>query len=146
MHRLPEHHQGRPAGGARDAGMNSIGRSLKRLEDRPLLTGRGCFAADFRADRQLFRRVVRSPIAFGRLLSVEVEKARALPGVVAVWTDLDIADLPPIDFRMTRIEGLEPYRQRVLARDYVRYVGDPVAVVFADDPYLAEDASHLVFS
>ncbi|MGC2784133.1 MAG: xanthine dehydrogenase family protein molybdopterin-binding subunit [Roseiarcus sp.] len=125
--------------------MNSIGRSLKRLEDRPLLTGRGCFAADFRADRQLFMRVVRSPIAFGRLLSVEVEKARALPGVVAVWTDLDIADLPPIDFRMTRIQGLEPYRQRVLARDYVRYVGDPVAVVFADDPYLAEDAADLVF-
>ncbi len=125
--------------------MSSIGRSLKRLEDRPLLMGRGCFAADFRAESQLSMRVVRSPVAFGRLLSVEVEEARALPGVAAVWTDADIADLPPIDFRMTRIQGLEPYRQRVLARDYVRYVGDPVAVVFAEDAYLAEDAADLVF-
>ncbi len=125
--------------------MTSIGRSLKRLEDRPLLMGRGCFAADFRAESQLSMRVVRSPIAFGRLLSVDAEEARALPGVAAVWTDADIADLPPIDFRMTRIQGLEPYRQRVLARDYVRYVGDPVAVVFAEDAYLAEDVADLVF-
>ena len=73
-----------------------------------------------------------------------MEAARGMPGVVAVWTAEDIADLPPIGFRMTRIQGLEPYRQP-LARDYVRYVGDPVAVVFAADPYLAEDTADLVF-
>ena len=66
------------------------------------------------------------------------------PGVVAVWTAADVADIPPIDFRLTRIEGLEPYRQPILATGRVRYVGEPVAVVFATDPYAAEDAADLV--
>jgi EmrB/QacA subfamily drug resistance transporter len=52
----------------------------------------------------------------------------ARPGVVAVWTSADVADIPPIDFRLTRIEGLDPYRQPILATDRVRYVGEPVAV------------------
>ena len=125
--------------------MSPIGRSLKRIEDRPLLLGQGQFAADYRFEGQLVMRVVRSPIAFGRILSVDAEEARAMPGVVAVWTAADISDIPPIDFRMTRIEGLEPYRQPVLARDYVRYVGEPVAVVFAEDVYQAEDAADQVF-
>jgi carbon-monoxide dehydrogenase large subunit/6-hydroxypseudooxynicotine dehydrogenase subunit gamma len=65
-------------------------------------------------------------------------------GVIAVWTAADVADVPPIDFRLGRIEELEPYRQPVLASDRVRYVGEPVAVIFATDPYLAEDAAELV--
>lgn len=125
--------------------MRAIGRSLKRLEDRPLLTGKGRFAADFRAQAELHMRVVRSPVAFGRILAIETADAAALPGVAAVWTYEDVADIPPIDFRMTRIEGLPPYRQTVLAQGYVRYVGDPVAVVFADSAYVAEDAADLVF-
>lgn len=122
-----------------------IGQSTLRLEDRALLRGEGRFAADVSAPDQLHMRVVRAPVAFGRLLGVDAEMAREMEGVVAVWTADDIADLPPIDFRMTRIEGLAPYRQTVLARDYVRYVGEPVAVVFATDPYLAEDAADAVF-
>ena len=125
--------------------MRVIGRSLKRLEDRPLLTGTGRFAADFNRPGQLHMRVVRSPVAHGRLVGIETEDALALDGVVAVWTAADIAELPPIDFRMTRIAGLEPYRQPVLATGLVRYVGEPVAVVFAENPYLAEDAADLVF-
>ena len=123
----------------------SIGRPLKRIEDPVLLTGKGRFTADNSMDGQIVMRVVRSPIAFGRLRSVDVEDASALPGVIAVWTPSDVAELPPIDFRMTRISGLEPYRQHILARDYVRYVGEPVAVVFAVDQYVAEDAADLVF-
>lgn len=125
--------------------MSAIGKSLKRLEDKPLLLGQGRFAADYRFDRQLIMRVVRSPVAFGRILAIETEDARAMPGVVAVWTAADVADIPLIDFRMTRIKGLEPYRQPVLAREYVRYVGEPVAIVFAEDVYQAEDAADLVF-
>jgi len=125
--------------------MSGIGRSPRRLEDRPLLTGQGCFAADFRREGQVHMRVVRSPVAFGRIKGIDAEAAREVPGVLAVWTATDIADLPPIDFRMTGIAGMEPYRQFVLARDYVRYVGDPVAAVFATDPGLAEDAADLVF-
>ena len=66
------------------------------------------------------------------------------PGVAAVWTGADIADLPPIDFRDPAGEALRPYRQPLLAQDRLRYVGEPVAVVFATDAYLAEDAADLV--
>lgn len=125
--------------------MSYIGRSLRRIEDRPLLLGQGSFAADCNAPGQLHMRVVRSPVAFGRILGIETAEAAALEGVVAIWTTVDVAQLPPIDFRQMGLERLAPYRQWVLARDYVRYVGDPVAVVFAVDPYLAEDAADLVF-
>src|SRR5215213_3789928 len=121
-----------------------IGRSVSRLEDPPLLLGRGRFAADISFAHQLHMRVVRSNHAHGKLLSIDTAVARALPGVFAVWTSADIADVPPIDFREGRIEKLESYRQPVLARERVRYVGEPVAAVFADDPYVAEDAAELV--
>lgn len=121
-----------------------IGVSHRRLEDRTLLTGEGRFAADLSAPGQLHMRVVRSPVAFGRLRSIDAREARRLPGVVAVWTYADVEHLPPIQIRLTKIGGLEPYQQTVLARDYVRYVGDPVAVVFAEDAYVAEDAAELV--
>ncbi|MGV7030872.1 xanthine dehydrogenase family protein molybdopterin-binding subunit [Methylobacterium symbioticum] len=123
----------------------SIGRSPKRLEDHPLLTGAGRFAADIAFPGQVTMRVVRSPIAFGRILDIDTRAALDCPGVLAVWTAADLTELPPIDFRMTRVDGLEPYRQPVLARDFVRYVGEPVAVVFAEDAYAAEDAADLVF-
>ena len=86
-------------------------------------------------------RVLRSSHANARLLSIDTSAARATPGVHAVWTAADVADIPPIDFRLSKIAGSDGYRQRVLATDRVRYVGEPVAVVFADDPYLAEDAA-----
>jgi CO/xanthine dehydrogenase Mo-binding subunit len=121
-----------------------VGRSVQRLEDPPLVTGSGLFAADVSFPHQLHMRVVRSAHAHGRIVSIEASAAVVLPGVEAVWTSADVADIPPIDFRLTRIEGLEPYRQTILAKDRVRYVGEPVAVVFASDPYLAEDAADLV--
>ena len=77
-------------------------------------------------------------------MAVDAEAARATAGVLAVWTAEDIAEFGPIDFRDPAAEVLKPYRQYALARDRVRYVGDPVAVVFAENPYLAEDAAALV--
>jgi aerobic carbon-monoxide dehydrogenase large subunit len=124
--------------------MSFIGRSVPRLEDGPLVTGRGRFAADMGFPHMLHMRVVRSGYAHGRIMSIDSSEALALPGVVAVWTSTDVADIPPIDFRLTRIEGLAPYRQPILAQERVRYVGEPVAAVFAADPYVAEDAADLV--
>src|SRR5215216_2780065 len=124
--------------------MSFVGRSVPRLEDGPLVTGRGRFAADIAFPHMLHMRVVRSGHAHGTIKAIDTAAARAAPGVVAVWTFADVADIPPIDFRLTRIEGLGPYRQTVLARARVRYVGEPVAAVFATDPYLAEDAADLV--
>jgi carbon-monoxide dehydrogenase large subunit len=121
-----------------------VGRSVLRLEDRPLVMGQGCFAADVSFAHQLHMRIVRSIHAHGRIVAIDIAKARAAPGVVALWTAADVADIPPIDFRLTRIEGLEPYRQPILAKDHVRYVGEPLAVVFAADSYSAEDAADLI--
>ena len=105
--------------------MALVGRSVRRLEDGPLLTGQGRFAADVNFPGQLHMRVVRSPLAHGRLLAIDASEALALPGVVAVWTAADVAAVPPIDFRQVRVPGLKPYRQSVLASGKVRYVGDP---------------------
>ena len=121
-----------------------IGQSLTRLEDPPLVRGKGRFAADVNFPHQLHMRIVRSPIAHGRLRGIDASGALKLPGVEAVWTAQDIADIGPIDYREGKIEKLEPYRQPVLAQGFVRYVGEPVAAVFARDAYVAEDAADLV--
>ncbi len=121
-----------------------IGQSVTRLEDGPLVRGEGLFAADVNFPRQLSMRVVRSQIAHGRLVSIDTAAARAMPGVVSVWTHADVADVPPIPFRATKLRGLEPYCQPILAGDRVRYAGEPVAVVFAETAYGAEDAADLV--
>src|ERR1700678_1445485 len=147
MSRHPTAHSFRVAGGGRGVSvsvMGFVGRSVPRLEDRPLVTGRGAYAADVSFPHQLHMRVVRSAAAHGRIVAIDAGAARAMPGVVAVWTTTDVADIPPIDFRLSRIEGLVAYRQPILARERVRYVGEPVAAVFAADPYLAEDAADLV--
>lgn len=119
-------------------------RSVGRLEDRPLLTGQAQFVSCLSFPHQLHMRVVRSAYPFGRLVSIDASAALRSEGCVAVWTAADVAHIPPIDFRVTHLKGLEPYRQPVLARDYVRYVGEPVALVFAADEYRAEDAADRV--
>ncbi|MSP31625.1 MAG: xanthine dehydrogenase family protein molybdopterin-binding subunit [Pseudolabrys sp.] len=121
-----------------------VGRSVPRLEDRPLLLGQGRFAADISFPGQWCMRVLRSSVAHGKIKSIDATAALKLPGVHAVWTAQDVAHIPPIPFRLTGLKTLEPYRQPVLAKDIVRYVGEPVAVVFAQDQYAAEDAADLV--
>ncbi len=125
--------------------MTLIGQSVRRLEDRPLLTGEGRYAGDINLPGQLHMRLVRSPVAHGRILDVDILEAVDLEGVVAVWTGADVSAIPPIDFRQEGLTDLYPYRQPILAQDVVRYVGEPVAVVFANDPYTAEDAAEAVF-
>jgi aerobic carbon-monoxide dehydrogenase large subunit len=143
-------HQSQASGGSQHGGATVpattkwIGRSVTRLEDPPLVRGRGRFAGDISFAHQLHMRIVRANYAHGKIAAIDTAAARALPGVVAVWTAADIADVPPIDFREGQIPVLEPYRQPVLATEKVRYVGEPVAAVFADDPYVAEDAAELV--
>ena len=127
-----------------DTKQKFVGRSVPRLEDRPLLTGKGKFAADVSFPGQWTMRVVRSPVAHGTIKSIDTSAALALPGVHAVWTAADVAYIPPIPFRLTGLKTLEPYRQRVMASETVRYVGEPVALVFAENQYIAEDAADLV--
>jgi CO/xanthine dehydrogenase Mo-binding subunit len=127
-----------------------VGRSVLRLEDPPLLTGKGRFVGDLSFPNQLHMRVVRSAYAHGSIVSVDIAAALAAPGVVTVWTSRDIAGLPPIGLReglgtrQADLARLMPYLQPVLAAERVRYIGEPVAAVFAEDPYVAEDAADLV--
>jgi aerobic carbon-monoxide dehydrogenase large subunit len=123
-----------------------------RAEDRPLLTGTAAFVADLAFPGQLAARVVRSPVAHASLTSLDLAEARALPGVHGVWTAADLAAGSP-DGTVPRIRSrlgadaavAEPYLQPLLADGRVRYVGEPVALVVADDAYVAEDAAELVF-
>ncbi len=124
--------------------MTYIGKNQARLEDGPLLRGEGRFACDISFPDQLHMRVVRAPVAYGRLGDINADHAKDIPGVFAVWTAKDVMEIGPIPFRQVNLPGMERFRQFVLARGYVRYVGDPMAVVFADDPYVAEDAADLV--
>ena len=130
--------------------MTAIGQSVLRLEDPPLLTGRGCFVADLSFPHQLHMRVLRSARAHGRTRIIDTAAALAAPGVVAVWTPRDVSDLPPIGLRggigtsQADVARLTPYLQPVLARERVRYIGESVAAVFAEDSYVAEDAADLI--
>src|ERR1051326_2112314 len=98
-----------------------LGSSVARLEDRPVVTGRGRFVGDISFPRQLHMRVVRSPYAHAGLRTVDIAAAQGAARNVAVWTGADIADLPPIDFRDPAGEALRPYRQPLLAKDRLRY-------------------------
>ncbi len=126
--------------------MTWVGHSQRRLEDPPLLSGVARFAADIEFSGQLHMRVVRSPMASGRIQALEISAAQDVPEVYAVWTSEDVVDIPPIGLRMTHLPELEQYRQPVLAHEFVRYVGEPVAVVFAEDAYTAEDGAGVVFA
>jgi carbon-monoxide dehydrogenase large subunit/6-hydroxypseudooxynicotine dehydrogenase subunit gamma len=115
-----------------------LGHAVTRNEDWPLVTGRGRYAGDINFAHQLHMRIVRSTTARGKILSVDASAALSMPGVVAVWTNADIADLSPIDFRADKNDtGIREFRQPALAKTLVRYIGDPVAAVFADDAYAA---------
>ncbi|MCF3934198.1 xanthine dehydrogenase family protein molybdopterin-binding subunit [Acuticoccus sp. M5D2P5] len=124
--------------------MKHSGRSLSRIEDRALVTGRGRFVADFAFPRQLHMRIVRSPVAFGRLKDVDTSSAFDVAGVVAVWTAADIAAIPPIPVRGPAPAAIASFLQPILARDLVRYVGEPVAAVFAESAAAADDAAERV--
>jgi CO/xanthine dehydrogenase Mo-binding subunit len=121
-----------------------VGQRIPRLEDRRLLRGSGRFVDDVDLPGQLWMRVVRSPAAHARLTSVATAAARAASGVRAVLTGRDVARVEPIPLRIDFGIDVAAYLQPVLARERVRYVGEPVAAVLADDPYAAEDGAELV--
>ena len=122
----------------------TVGTRVPRKEDPRLLRGRGAFTDGFHARGELWTRIVRSPVAHGRVRAVDLTKARQAAGVVAA---VSAADLPPglaIPVRLAlRGLSLADYLQPVLAADVVRYVGEPLAVVVAEDGYAAEDAAEL---
>src|SRR2546428_697616 len=118
-----------------------IGASPRRKEDQRLLTGHGRFVDDVRRGGIGGLGVVRSAESYARLTKVVTAGARALPGVVLAWSAADLGEMAPT--MPTAYGGTQKGRawaQPVLARDIVRHVGEPVAVVVAESAYQLADA------
>jgi carbon-monoxide dehydrogenase large subunit len=122
-----------------------IGSPVERLEDARFLRGRGQYVDDLDFPDLLHAAILRSHVAHGRIRSIDVETARAAPGVHAVIAAQDIgAAVPTIPLRQDGSPALKPFEQPVIAYDKVRYVGEPLALVLADSAALAEDALGLI--
>ncbi|YBV94454.1 molybdopterin-dependent oxidoreductase (plasmid) [Phyllobacteriaceae bacterium JZ32] len=118
-----------------------VGRSVQRIEDLALLTGRGRYIDDLPTRRNAAHAaILRSPHAHALIRSIDTAKATALPGVVAVLTGDDIGRLTS-SLTVGVKANVECWP---IARDRVRYVGEPVAIVVAESRYLAEDALDLI--
>lgn len=119
-----------------------VGARVLRVEDGRLLTGCGRFVADIALDRMLSAKFVRADVAHGNLTGVDVSAGLSIDGVRAVFVGSDFADH---EVRcVSSYEGFQPSGQPILAVDRVRFVGEAVAMVVADDEYVAEDACDAV--
>ena len=119
-----------------------VGAAVPRKEDRRMLLGRGRFTGDLARTGTLHAAFARSPFAAAQVDAINLSAALTMPGVRAAFTAAELghpyllAILERAEFTATRMP--------LLAGDQVRYVGEPVAVVIADDPYIAEDAAEVV--
>ena len=132
------------SGGA-SAPAGGIGARLRRNEDARLLSGKAQFLDDIRLPGTLEAAFLRSYQAHARIVSIDASRARALPGVVAVYTAADLGDYwkpGPLLVNPPPVEGavFHARTQVPLARDKVRHVGEPIAMVVAENRYVAEDA------
>jgi carbon-monoxide dehydrogenase large subunit len=117
-----------------------LGNRVLRIEDPRLLTGSAKYLADLPLDRPLHAVFVRSDVAHGTISSIDVSEAEAMPGVVAVWTAEQLAVDPHHGFAKVHADFARP----PLATDRVRFVGEAVAVVFAESRQQGADAAATV--
>src|SRR2546430_15105859 len=122
-----------------------FGSSIKRREDPRLITGKGVYVDDVKLPATTYASFVRSPHAHARIKAIDSSAARKLPGVVAVYTGKELSaggvKSLPVGWLLPNIK-LPPHLP--LAVDRARYMGDAVAVVIAESPYVARDAADLV--
>ena len=126
-----------------------LGRSINRVEDERFVKGRGRYIADLAAPNALVGVVVRSPHAHARIVAIDADAARQIPGVVAVFTGAELAsdNIGPLPCAVTHVPMTTPLvvpPHHALARDMVRYVGEPVAFVVAHSSERARDAAEAV--
>jgi carbon-monoxide dehydrogenase large subunit len=130
-------------------GGRSVGMSVKRVEDPRILSGQGRYVDDVVLPGMLHAAFLRSQVPHGRLLSLDASEARELPGVVAVYTGEDLQRLaePVVGGALSGfnlLPGMALPTFHALATDKVRHVGDPMALVVADNRRIAEDALELI--
>jgi aerobic carbon-monoxide dehydrogenase large subunit len=119
--------------------VRGLGHSVARKEDARFIRGRGTYVDDVVLPNMLHLELLRSPFAHARIRSVDASRAAALPGVVAVVTGELMAQ-----HNLAWMPTLSGDTQAVLATDKVRFQGQEVAAVVADDPYVAKDALELI--
>lgn len=123
-----------------------IGKPVDRPDTKRLLQGRGKFVDDIQLPRMVHAAFVRSPVAHGRIVSIDLDAARAVPGVIAIYTGADLVDhVEPYVGVLSHMAGLRSAPQMPLAVDRVRWTGEPVVMVVASSRAVAEDAAALVF-
>ena len=126
-----------------------LGRSINRIENARFVRGRGRYVADLATPNALHGIIVRSPHAHARIRSLDVDAARRMPGIAAVFTGFDLASdqIGPLPCAVTHIPMTSPLvvpPYHALARDVARYVGEPVVFVIADSVESARDAAEAV--
>ena len=121
-----------------------VGKSVERTEDPGLLSGRAEYIADLVVPGALHAAFFRSPHGHARITTIDTAAAAAAPGVHLVWTAANTAPLSDGIAASLPIDGMKPTVQPVLADGTARFVGEPLAVVVADSPHLAEDARDLI--
>ena len=125
-----------------------IGERVERTEDPALLRGQGRYTDDVNEPGQAYAHIVRSPHAHGVLRGINLQTARAMPGVLAIYTAVDLAPYGPhkcaLDFKMRDGTPMKRPVRKSLASGKVRFVGDPVACVIADTALHAKDAAEAV--
>jgi carbon-monoxide dehydrogenase large subunit len=122
-----------------------FGQRIRRNEDLRLVRGMGSFLDDVDVPEALQVAFLRSPIAHGRIVSLDVSRARELPGVVAVFGHRDLGEHDiELPLMIPHPSMPHPLTQPLLARDEVHYVGQTIVMVVAESRYLAEDAVELI--
>ncbi|PYM98707.1 MAG: hypothetical protein DME08_07375 [Candidatus Rokuibacteriota bacterium] len=121
-----------------------IGSAEPRVGGERLASGAGRFVADVRVPGMLEAAVLRSRHAHARVGRIDARRALALPGVRAVLTAADVPDKAVIPHRVAAPDGTARYLQPAIARGVVRYAGEPIALVIAEDRYVAVDALALI--
>ncbi|MGH2894782.1 MAG: xanthine dehydrogenase family protein molybdopterin-binding subunit [Solirubrobacteraceae bacterium] len=123
---------------------NMLGARVKRVEDPRLITGHGCYVSDVEQPGMLHAAFVRSPVPHAVIRGIDVEAARDVSGVVAVYTGSDLRDATTAIRADAGYPTWQTSARPILAVDRVRFVGEAIALVVAEDRYVAEDAASLV--
>ncbi|GAA4395430.1 xanthine dehydrogenase family protein molybdopterin-binding subunit [Nibrella viscosa] len=122
-----------------------IGKSVKRVEDKRFITGKGKYTDDIILQGQTYAHFVRSPYAHARILNIDISEATDMPGVIAIYTGADVADINgvPCGWQVNFKNGdiMKEPKHPLLVADKARHVGDPVAVVIAETREQAKDAA-----
>ena len=120
-----------------------VGMSMKRREDPRFIQGRGSYVANLKLPNMAYLALKRSPYAHAVIKSINIDKAKKLPGVLGVYTGTDTADVGMLPCGWN-VPNIKVPANRVLQTDKVRHVGDRVAMVVAESPYIAQDALDLI--